>query len=75
MEKLGFSQNDVAPIVGYIDTRRLAKEAGIGSSFGLPITLKELLKHFGLHQKLLRNVGGHLDFELGNTNADRKSVV
>ena len=75
MEKLGFSQNDVAPIVGYIDTRRLAKEAGIGSSFGLPITLKELLKHFGLHQKPLRNVGGHLDFELGNINASIRAAM
>lgn len=75
MKKLGFNQNDVAPIVGYLDTRRLAKEAGIGSSFELPITLKELLKHFGLHQKLLRNVGGHLDFELGNTNAGIRAAM
>ncbi|OCK89636.1 uncharacterized protein K441DRAFT_271846 [Cenococcum geophilum 1.58] len=75
MKKLGFNQNDVAPIIGYLDTRRLAKEAGIGSSFELPITLKELLKHFGLHQKLLRNVGGHLDFELGNTNAGIRAAM
>lgn len=36
MKKLDFNQNDVAPIVGYLDTRRLAKEARVGSSFELP---------------------------------------